>query len=176
MSHQAVIGAGETLVRVLRTPQHIRKDGLHASAFRPQKGHSKVSIVRWHLREQPGEKFKSRCVTIGNSGKNTYCGLGVFKAQACLDAGIELEDAPEDYAGHAHIVFPFAAAPEEPLQGEEFKILTEMANKLARSATFVPDPAPESPHWTIKNDLLPVDDQQLGFVERITLWFKKRMG
>lgn len=158
MTATSEIEADEPLVRIIKTPQHLRKDGVHPSAWRPQRDTDRVSVVRWRSREQPGEVFKARCQSTGRGGApgaNTYCGLGVIVASRCLDAGTELEDAPDEYSGHAHIIFPFSVSYQEPQEGENFRLQAEISHRLKAASEYVPDPDPASPQWTIESPLLP---------------------
>jgi len=156
LSDPAEIDSSETIVRVLRTPQFVRKAGkLHASAWRPQRDKDCLSVVRWLCREQPGTAFKARCLLIGNNGPNSYCGVAVVNAGDCIEAGTRLECAPDEYPGHAHIVFPFSVAFEEPQEGENFRLQVEMSLRLLKLATYLPDPQPAADGWTIQHESLP---------------------
>lgn len=146
-------------MRILRTPQFVNKNNrVLPSALRPQRGHDRVSVVRWAYRERPGEAFKQRCLDIGNSGTNAYCGVGVLHTQTCLDAGTTLEDDRAAYDGHANIVFPFAVAKDaEPNEGSDFSRQVEIANAILQRTAYVADPAPLDASWTIRSALLPTD-------------------
>lgn len=156
MSFPKNIAPDETLVRIIRTPQFYSKDRLRPNALRPQRGSDRVSVVRWAYREQPNEAFKVRCQKIGSTGQNSYCGLGVLSASACLDVGgLNLEDDRDAFEGHANIVYPFVVKDSEPQEGEAFKTQAELANRVLGVTRFVPDPRPDAVEWTIQSDLLP---------------------
>lgn len=158
MSYPDEISPDETLVRIVRAPQFIRTGGkLRAAALRPQRDHDRVSVVRWVYREQPGRAFKARCQAVGNSGSNTYCGLGSVNAGKCVEAGTALEDARQEFLGHAHIIFPFSVAHQEPAEGEAFRQQMEISSRLLAATIYIADPLPDDPEWTIESELLPTE-------------------
>lgn len=148
----------EILTRIVRTPQFVRDGKLRANAFRPQQGKDRVSIVRWPYRPRPESRLKAICHEVGNSGKNTYAGQGVFTAAAVAGTQVLLEDARDEYEGHAHLVFPFRVMANEPLESGLFAQQTALAERLTKAACYVEDPAPQSEEWTIRHELLPLDE------------------
>lgn len=156
MSYPSDFDPDEPIVRVLRTPHFVRDGKVRAAAFRPQSGQDRVSVIRWRHRERPESALKARFQAIGNSGKNFYCGVGTFHATECEPVEVILEDARDEYVGHAHIVYPFAFLPNEPLEGNDFERQTEIAQHLVSLCTYVEDPDPDSGEWTIQHALLPI--------------------
>lgn len=148
---------GEPLVRIVRTPQFVKKGELRPNAFRPQRGTNRVSIVRWLYRPLPNERLKELCIAVGTQGKNTYWGLGLFEANHCDDIDVELEDAREEYRGHAHLVFPYISQQDEPLDGPNLLAQNEIAHSLLQRVIAIADPEPQSEHWTIVHPGLPTD-------------------
>jgi hypothetical protein len=84
--------------------------------------------------------------------------VGSFSASICNIPEISLEAADEEFAGHAHIVFPFAAVPNDPVEGGDFVLQNEIAETLKSQVVYVPDPEPSSPEWTIRHSTLPLDE------------------
>lgn len=146
----------EPLVRILKSPHFVKAGGeLKVNAFRPQRDTNKISVVIWPQRERPGERFKERCQQTGDTGANTYCGLGVFSAVAAQEH-VALEDEPV-FPGHANLVFPTAAPRDEPPDGPNLALLTGLALKLIAISAYVPDPDPRAQGWTIVSEILPPD-------------------
>lgn len=156
MSYPEEIDGAERIVRVLRTPHFFRNGNLVQAALRPQVGKNLLSIMRWSYRLQPGSALKGKCQEIGNSGRNSYCGVATMTAGECWTAGVRLEDAREEYDGHAHMVFPFVLQSYEPQENEEYILQVDITRKLMEIAVPVLDPAPEDKEWTISDDILPL--------------------
>lgn len=147
----------ELIIRVLKTPHFYKKGTLTSAAFRPQRGHAKMSTIRWLDREHPDQKVKERCGAIGNTGKNTYWGVASLTARDYLQAELVLDYTPEEYPGHTDVIFPAAVPLEEPLEGHLFVQQSEIADSLIQRAKTVIDPAPEAPEWTIPASALPLE-------------------
>lgn len=147
----------ELIVRILKTPHFYRKGSLTSAAFRPQRGHAKLSTIRWLDREDPDAKVKARCASIGNSGSNHYWGVAALTAGDYLTENLGLEYTPEEYAGHTNVVFPAAVPHEEPLEGELFVRQSEIAAALIEKAKAIVDPSPSSSEWTIFDSALPLE-------------------
>jgi len=79
-----------------------------------------------------------------------------MNAVGCVNAGTQLEDAQGEFPGHAHIIFPFSVAFQEPQEGESFRQQMEISSRLLAITAFVADPTPEADEWTIESDLLPL--------------------
>jgi len=155
MDYPEEIADDEPVCRVLKSPHFVKNSILRPSAFRPQVNTNKISVVRWLYREQPDSVAKATFKAIGNSGQNSYCGLAVLLLEDCKKIDVELTDARDEYQGHAHIVFPYTVAANEPLEGDNFVKQTEIARKLIEACEYVPDPDPQSEDWTIDHPKLP---------------------
>lgn len=135
------IADGETIVRAIKTPQHVRNGRLHHAAFRPAADQSKLSVMRQLIGD---DKCKERAVEI--CGKS-YLGLATLLAARIREIGPMLEDAREEFEGHAHICYDFVMIKDVPATPEQLAIFTE----LAKHAELHSDPAPDLPGWSGKD-------------------------
>ncbi|MGY8811454.1 MAG: hypothetical protein ACKVK5_10510 [Pseudomonadales bacterium] len=149
---RALIEDSEVIVRALKTPVHydLKKKRLKPAAFRPPKGSSIISVARPHGVETCREQIRSQV-----SGNVIYSGLGAILAMDIRKAGSELEDAPEDFDGHAHIdhgiVMPIDG---EPLPAELNLLFTTRLRDLASRTQAYLDPDPGNDTWQ-GEDLMP---------------------
>ena len=63
------------------------------------------------------ERLKERLLPRAPKGRTPIWGLGLFEANHCDGINVELEDAREEYRGHAHLVFLYISQQDEPLDG-----------------------------------------------------------
>jgi hypothetical protein len=133
-----VIDDGETIVRAIKTPYHAKKGQLLPAAFRPAPAQNKLSVMRQGI---GNDNCKAAAVKICG---DDYYGLATLSAGRIRDIGPQLEDAPDEYEGHAHICYDFALTKGVPATPEQNKCFAE----LAKHANFEVDPAPQSPGWS----------------------------
>jgi hypothetical protein len=138
----------ETIVRIILSPYHIKKDkkSLTPQAFRPKHGTDDVSVVR---QSHMGSEFcKKKGLELQKSPQPIYSGLAVIKASAIKSCGSEIHDSREVYCGHAHISHGIVLEPNEPLAAEKNMMITDRCKALIALTTYHPDPSPASPDWT----------------------------
>lgn len=138
------VAEDEKLVRAIKVPYHydVRKGRLKPAAFRPPRGTSLVSVIRLLM----GADFcKNKSVEIAGS---EYLGLGVLVAAEARAAGAAVDDAVEDFIGHAHIDVGIVLLPDEPLSPQINERLQSRLLALCRCTRFELDPAPQSPGWS----------------------------
>ena len=135
----------EFIVRLIRTPCHLKKNKLKAGAFRSQAGEDDVSVVRHtHM----GTYFcKSKAKEI--MGVN-YVGLAIVGVLDVRSTGSAVADTREEYCGHASIMHGVVLEREEPPESELNEFITERCRNILRFTTYYEDPEPHLDKWTGK--------------------------
>lgn len=139
---------GETIVRCICSPYHLDKRGaLHWKAFQPRSGSAKVSVIRHGV---VGSNFcKERGKELSDpSADKVYSGLAAILALSIRSAGAEVEDAPQDFPGHAHIDHQIEVEPYRPLAPHVLEVLRDRCKALKSIARYYSDPDPDAQGWT----------------------------
>lgn len=76
-------------------------------------------------------------------GGQSYYGLATLLASEIRRIGPQLEDAPAEYPGHAHICYDFVLTKNVPATPEQQKCFEE----LAKRAKLHVETDPTSPNW-----------------------------
>ena len=135
------IADGETIVRAVKTPYHEKNGKLVPAAFRPAPDTNKLSVMRQRI---GNDACKAAAIKVCG---NNYFGLATLLAGRIREIGPQLEDAPDEYEGHAHICYDFVLKRNVPATPEQQKFFAD----LAKHADLHVDGAPGSPGWTGKD-------------------------
>jgi hypothetical protein len=92
-------------------------------------------------------KAKGREIAAGGGENKRYTGLAVLTAAQIRSVGVAVDDAREDYCGHAHIRYGIVVEPNEPPDSASNKRLTELTQSVFKLAIYHQDPAPEETTW-----------------------------
>ncbi len=133
----------ERIVRLVRTPNHVKKNELAPAAFRSQAGTDDVSVVRHNYMGSDFCKSKGKEIMAA-----AYVGLAVVNAQAIRNTGSSIQDSRDEYCGHAHISHGVILPRDEPPNSEMNLFITERCRALVKVATLYRDPAPTKVKWT----------------------------
>jgi hypothetical protein len=137
-----VIPNDEILVRGVKKDWLNKRGELQYGAFRPSAGKTLVSVIRGIM----GNDFcKDKSKEIHGE---KYIGLSVLSAGEVRSFDINVDDAPDDFEGHAHIDHINPPLPNhEALAPEVNAVLNERCKAMAKAARFHVDPAPEAGGW-----------------------------
>jgi len=146
----AEIAPSEKIVRAVIFPYHFdkKKQKYTHRAFRPAPGTDRLSVIRQTHMGSDFCKAKGREIAAGGGENKRYTGLAVLTAEQIRSVGIGLEDAREDYCGHAHIRFGIVVERNEPPDSTTNKRLTELTQSVFKLAVYREDPAPDATMWT----------------------------
>lgn len=136
------ISDDEVVVRVVKTPYHIKKNGtLKPSVFRPRPGCSLVSVIRQCM----GDNFcKQKAQEIASE---SYIGFAAIQVHQIREHESRVLDARGDYLGHAHIDHNISVARDEPLESRPNQMLTRRCQELITFTRFHRDSDPRSSNW-----------------------------
>lgn len=133
----------ENIVRLIKTPQHIKNDKLKPSAFRSQAGIDDVSVIR---HSHMGTNFcKSKAKEI--MGEN-YIGLAVVTAAKIRSVGSKVIDSREEFCGHASILHGVIFTVDEPPSAAISEFITERCRQIINHTTYHADPELANDVWT----------------------------
>lgn len=133
----------ENIVRLIRTPSHVKNDKLKPSAFRSQAGTDDVSVIR---QTHMGTNFcKSKAKEI--MGQN-YIGLAVVVAGNIRSTGSNVIDTRDEFCGHASILHGVTLPIEEPPGSELNEFITERCREIIKHTTYFADPDAANAEWT----------------------------
>lgn len=155
------IGDEELIVRAVKSPYHVNKakTRLLHKAFHPHLPSILLSVIRLETgADYCADKGRESVTQLAASRPGTksaqYEGLAVGRARKVRTIGVGVEDAPEDFYGHAHMVYeplvPLleSVKPEEAMPPELTEALHELAKRLLEEFQFYPDPEPAGSGWT----------------------------
>jgi hypothetical protein len=138
-----VIGAGETIVRAIKTPAHYdeTKKRLKNGAFRPPAGESGLSAMRQLIGD---DQCKRKAQEICGGA---YRGLAAIKAEAIRAAGSTVTDSRDVWFGHADIDHGIVLPANEPPDPDLLQRLTDRCRALVANSQFRDDGDPDGDTW-----------------------------
>lgn len=133
----------EKIVRLIRTPAHIKNDKLKPAAFRSQAGTDDVSVIR---HSHMGTNFcKSKAKQIMGE---SYIGLAVVTAGKIRSTNSKVIDTRDEFCGHASILHGVILPANDPPSAEDNEFITERCRKIVSCVTYYQDPEPANDKWT----------------------------
>jgi len=133
----------ENIVRLIRTPAHIKNDKLRPGAFRSQAGSDDVSVIR---QTHMGTNFcKSKAKEIMG---HFYIGLAVVLAGNIRTTGSNVIDSRDEFCGHASILHGVTLPKDEPPDAALNEFITERCREIIKHTTYLPDPDIADDEWT----------------------------
>lgn len=144
------IEGSETIVRVVKSPFHLNKTkrALTPRAFHPPRQGSgrELSVIR-QLMGDDFCKNKGRDMLSGNPPAR-YIGLASGLVEVVRSFGAGVEDVPEDFEGHAHVVSMIAHPPaDEPHPPATMLALDDYYRNMLEHFDYQADPSPEEDGW-----------------------------
>ncbi|RUR01416.1 hypothetical protein ELQ94_07925 [Labedella endophytica] len=135
----------ETLVRVIKSPFHLKGKKLKKQAFQPPRTKQDLSVIRQVM----GDDFcKNKGVELLAQATNAkYQGLATGLTMDVRRLSAKVIDYPQDFMGHAHIVSFAAHSPDEPHSPEVMEKLDNYYAKMVEHFLYHPDPKPEVAGW-----------------------------
>ena len=146
-----LIDDAETIVRAVKTPAHFdsKKRVIKAAAYKPPVGLSVISVMRQSAKDEQSATSDDYCKNkSAEVAGASYVGMLAILAKSIRDNACTLEDAPDDYLGHAHVDHGFPRPPEnEPDSAEAVASLNERCKELLKASKQHLDPAPSEQGW-----------------------------
>lgn len=133
----------EKIVRLIRTPSHIKKDKLAPTAFRSKAGTDDVSVIRQSYMGTDFCKSKGKEIMGDN-----YIGLAALLARDIRNTGSTIQDSRDEFCGHAHISHGVILPRDEPPNSEMNLFITERCRELVKVTSLYIDPNPLAAKWT----------------------------
>jgi hypothetical protein len=141
------VADAEQLVRGICTPHHVSSAGkLKPAAFEAPAESDEVSVIRHDYVGIAECKMRAQALSQPEQGKR-YVGLAVTRAGIVRIYGADVVDSRAEFLGHADIRHGYTRSALEPPPPEVLKVLKDRCKALAKAATFIRDPEPETGGW-----------------------------
>lgn len=155
----------EKVVRAVKSPHHVNgKGGVKHNALRPPPDDSVISVIRHAMGDDfckdQGKKVVEGDAADGESedppdlgvavpARATFAGLLALPSGHVRECGSTVEDAREDFCGHAHVDHDLKMPPRGvPVSPELLEKLRERCKSIISGGAYFSDPAPDQPGWS----------------------------